>query len=128
MKRTSSTPFSPVSLSRSTSAMVANFSSLVPCRMMIGCRRAMASSEMPSERSSALTPSTPILSSLSMATVISTIFSASPITSAMPVRILRLLTLMATRTPKRVKTVSIICTSSTSLRSESLPTTSASHW
>ena len=113
MKRTSSTPFSPVSLSRSTSAMVANFSSLVPCRLMIGCRRAMASSEM---------------SILSMATVISTIFSASPITSAMPVRILRLLTLMATRTPKRVKTVSIICTSSTSLRSESLPTTSASHW
>ena len=41
---------------------------------------------------------------------------------------LRLLILMATRMPKRVKTSSTICMSSTSLRSESEPTTSASHW
>ena len=58
---------------------------------------------------------------------LSVIFSGAPMTSAMPLRILRLFILMATRMPRRVNTVSTICTSSTSFRSESDPTMSASH-
>ena len=54
---------------------------------------------MPFAFSSALTFSKPILSNLSMATVMSTILSASPIISAMPVKIFLLLIFIATRIP-----------------------------
>ena len=123
----SSTPFKPVSLSARTVFSVASFSSLVPLSRIMGCSLAIASSLTPFSRSSAFTLSRPILSSLSIATVISTMRSASPIISAIPLNILRLLILMHTLTPKRLKTVSTICISSTSLSRESLPTTSASH-
>ena len=125
--RFTSTPFSPTSLADNTFFSVANFSAFVPLRRMIGCNLAIASSLIPFSFSSAFTLSKPILSSLSIATVISTILSDSPIISAIPERILRLFILIHTRILKRLKTVSTICINSTSFSNESLPTTSASH-
>ncbi len=63
-----------------------------------------------------------------MATVMSVILSAAPMTSAIPLRIFLLFIFIWTLTPNLQKTVSTICISSTSLSSESEPTTSASHW
>ncbi len=62
-----------------------------------------------------------------MATVMSVILSAAPMTSAIPLRIFLLFIFIWTLTPNLLKTVSTICISSTSLSSESEPTTSASH-
>jgi hypothetical protein len=53
----------------------------------MGCSFAIASSETPLPESSRFTFSSPILSSLSMATVISTSRSFSPMISAIPARI-----------------------------------------
>ena len=128
MYSVSSTPRMPASEPSNTLRRAAIFSRLEPRRSITGCRRSMAESLMPLARSSAITPSRPILSNLSIATVISTILSASPITSAMPARILRLFILITTLMPRRRKTSSMIWMSSTSQSSESLPTTSASHW
>jgi len=128
MNSHSSTPFKPVSLEAKTCFNVSSFSELLPCNKIIGCNLSMASALMPFSANSLFTFSRPILSSLSIATVMSTILSASLIISAIPVRIFRLFILIQTRIPKRVNTSSTICISSTSLRSESLPTTSASHW
>ena len=123
----SSTPFSPVSLFASTSAIVFSLSSLLPLNCIIGCSFSMEAFDNPSFSSSAFTASSPILSSLSMAVVIWTIFSCSPMTSAIPESILRLFIFICTRIPNLVKTVSIICINSTSLSRESEPTMSASH-
>ena len=128
MKRISSTPLVPVSDFFSTSAIISSFCALVPSILMIGCSFSIASSDMPLLFSSSFTASRPILSSLSIATVMSTILSASPITSAMPVRILRLFIFICTLTPNFVNISSVICIRSTSLSRESEPTTSTSHW
>ena len=73
------------------SLSLGNFSLSFPFRLIIGCSCSIAFLETPFRTNSSLTCSMPILSSLSMATVISTILSPSPIISAMPLKILRLL-------------------------------------
>ena len=88
----------------------------------------MASSEIPFCSISFLTPSSPILSSLSKATVKSISLSFSPITSAKPESTFRLLILIVTPSNfKAEKTASYNCTNSTSCQRLLLPTTSASH-
>ena len=124
----SAIPFIAISDAASSFFKTASFSRFVPFSIMIGCKRAIAPSDNSLERNSSFTLSRPILSSLSIATVISTILSASPIISAMPERILRLFILIQTRIPKRRNTSSIIWISSTSFTNESEPTTSPSHW
>ena len=128
MNCNSSTPFSPVALPLRVSARICIFSSLLPCALSIGRSFSTDSSLMPLLLSSATTPSRPILSILSMATVMSIIFSGSPITSAIPASTLRLLSFIATRMFSLPNTWSMSCTSSTSFISELLPMMSASHW
>ena len=108
--------------------MVESFSSVEPERRRIGRSTATASALSPLSIISSSTFSKPILSSLSMATVISTTRSGNPQISAKPVRTLRLLTLMSTRTSSRENTRSTIWTSSSSLTWDREPTTSTSHW
>ena len=126
--RISSTPFMPVSSPAKSCSSCASFSSAVPTRSNTGCSLAMASAVRPRSISSAFTLSRPILSSLSIATVMSVSLSGAPIILAMPASILRLLILTVTGTCRRWNTSSIICTSSSSCSSESEPITSASHW
>ena len=127
MNSISAMPLNPVSDAARTFFRDAIFSRFVPLNIITGCSLLMASSERPFSRSSSFTFSKPILSSLSIATVISTILSAAPKISAIPDRIFRLFILIQTRIPKRWNTSSIIWISSTSLIKESEPTTSPSH-
>ena len=100
-----------------------------PCMVNKGCTLAIASCVIPFSSISFLTPSAPILSSLSRATVKSISLSSAPITWAIPVSILRLFIFITVPFNERsVKTASYNCTSSTSCNKEGLPTTSASHW
>lgn len=118
----------PVSLSESTVFSVANFSALVPLRRMIGCSLAIASPLIPFSASSLLTLSKPILSSLSIATVISTILSCLSYDFGNTGQNLTIIDFNANADTETVNTVSTICINSTSFSNESLPTTSASHW
>ena len=88
----------------------------------------MASSEIPFSSISFFTPSSPILSNLSKATVKSINLSDAPITSAIPDNIFLLLIFITTPfKPNSAKTASYNCTNSTSCHNEFEPTTSASH-
>ena len=87
----------------------------------------MAAAETPLLSISSFTFSKPILSSLSIATVISISLSASPITSTIPDSTFLLLSLMIVGNFNSENTVSYNCISSTSNKRESEPTTSASH-
>ena len=100
-----------------------------PCMVNKGCTLAIASCVIPFSSISFLTPSAPILSSLSKATVKSISISSAPITWAIPASILRLFIFITVPFSERsVKTASYNCTNSTSCNKEVLPTTSASHW
>ncbi|MNF49195.1 hypothetical protein D3C84_304600 [compost metagenome] len=128
MKRNSSTPFIPSAESASKTDSWFIFSEIVPVKLNKGCTFIIASSEIPFSIISFLTPSSPILSNLSKATVKSINLSDAPITSAIPDNIFRLLILIVTPSkPKAVKTVSYNCTNSTSCHNDLDPTTSASH-
>ena len=124
----SSIPFFPVSELFRISFSEFNFSSLLPSILKIGFNKAIEFSESPLPCNSSTTLSIPILSSLSIATVISIILFCSPITSAMPARIFLLFTLMITWTFNASNTSSMIDNKSTSFNNESLPMMSASHW
>ena len=108
--------------------IVSIFSAVVPSSRSTGSITATAWSVSPLSFISASTASRPILSSLSIATVMSVTLSGKPAISARPVRTFLLLIFMATLMPNLVKTRSTICTSSSSLSWDLLPMTSASHW
>ena len=131
----SSRPFRPVSDTKPDAdppfikeRIEAIFSAVEPERARICSMTAIALSVSPFSLISSLTASSPILSSLSIATVMSTTLSGKPQTSAKPVRTLRLLILTSTRTSSRAKTLSTIWTSSNSFSWELEPMTSTSHW
>ena len=127
-KRNSSTPFFPSSEVCNSCSKEANFSKLEPVKSNKGCTFSIASSVIPLDNISFITPSLPILSNLSKATVKSINLSCAPITSAIPESIFLLLILMFVPTkPNLLKTVSYNCTNSTSCHKDLLPTTSASH-
>ena len=129
INRNSSTPFIPSSDSPNKAESLLIFSEIVPVKWNKGCTFFIADSPIPFSIISFLTPSSPILSSLSKATVKSINLSLAPITSAIPERIFRLLILIVTPSnPNWVKTESYNCTNSTSCHKDFDPTTSASHW
>ncbi len=129
IKRNSSTPFIPSSEAAKSCDNFSIFSEILPVKLKSGCTLTIASSEIPFSIISFLTPSSPILSNLSKATVKSINLSEAPITSAIPDKILRLLIFTVTPfKPNDVKTVSYNCTNSTSCHNDLEPTTSASHW
>src|SRR5690606_9813273 len=129
IKVNSSTPFVPSSEVANKSRNCCNLSDNEPEKLNNGCTLTKASSEIPLASISALTPSSPILSNLSKATVKSISLSLAPITSAIPDNTFLLLIFMVTpSTFKSVKTASYNCTNSTSCHNDFDPTTSASHW
>ena len=105
-----------------------SFSDVEPDSLRICSITVTALSVKPFSRISSSTLSNPILSSLSIATVMSTTLSGNPQTSAKPVRTFLLLIFTSTFTSKRLNTLSTICTSSSSLTCDLLPITSTSHW
>ena len=111
-----------------SSFILASFSLLSPLRSSTGSMTLTASGLRPFWSISSSTASSPILSILSMATVMSTTLSGKPAISARPVSSLRLFIFTQTLTPKRRNTLSTICTSSSSLSWEVEPMTSTSHW
>ena len=94
----SSIPFKPVSEEESIFFNSESFSKVVPFKLNSGFNLSNASGEIPLLNISVLTPSLPILSNLSKATVKSISLSSAPITSAIPLKILRLFNLMVTPT------------------------------
>ena len=122
-------PLRPTSEVAKIADKAANFSVNEPLSPKIGFIFSIAAVLIPLSLISFITPSSPILSSLSKATVKSMSLSLSPITSAKPLSILRLLIFIVTPFKlSAVKTASYNCTNSTSCHKLLLPTTSASHW
>ena len=128
IKRSSFTPLEPSSEIESNCSRAFNCSIFVPVKENKGEAFSIEVSEIPFSNISFFTPSSPILSSLSSATVKSINLSFAPITSAIPAKIFLLFSLIVTPSSfKSEKTASYNCTSSTSCKSEFDPTTSASH-
>ena len=127
LNSSSSIPFSPTSIPLNFSFSRASVS-FVESPSNRKFSFSTASCEIPFSSISLITPSFPILSSLSKATVKSINCSDISAYSARPERIFRLLMQIFTGIPSSAKLFKYNCTSSTSCHKLSEPTTSASHW
>lgn len=118
--------FSSISESDNTSESTVSFSSFVPLRSMIGFNTLSNGQKFPFDFNSSITFSIPILSSLSIATVMSIILSEAPINSAIPATFL-LLSFIVTPNFKFSNTSLMMEINSISFSKEFDPITSASH-